>query len=412
MSEIGLLGLGTVGSGVYEIINLKRGTQLKNESLHVKRVLVRDMQKKRSYNLPTGMITDSFEDILSDPEISIVVCVMGGLEPEFTYIKQALSSGKHVVTANKEVMALHINELLDIAQEHGAHLLYEASVGGGIPVIDSIVELLKINRITRIHGILNGTTNFILTKIAKEKREFSDVLREAQSLGFAEADPSADVDGFDVMRKISILASLCFHTVVQQHSVHQRGIGNITLEDILMADFFGYTIKYIGKAVMQGDRYSVSVTPVLLRKDSVIANVNAEYNIVVVEGDIIGELCFIGKGAGKDATANAVVSDILKIKNGEIHRQHIDFHSGALSYGIEGLSNRYFVRVSIGNYDEFSAAVDLISASVEKDRLIYQGGMLFFTTEAMKSTDMKLLSTRLDSVACDIFYARLDHSLM
>jgi len=412
MTEIGLLGMGTVGSGVYEIINLRHSGLLENAPLHIKRILVRDRFKDRKVALEEGLLTEDIEEILADPEISIVVCVMGGLEPEYTYIRRALESGKHVVTANKEVMALHIRELLDIARQNGVRILFEASVGGGIPIIDSVAELLKINRISSVMGILNGTTNYILTKLTKEKRDFPDVLKEAQQLGFAEADPSADIDGFDVMRKISILASICFHTVVDEKDVHQRGIGNITLNDILMADYFGYAIKYIGKATLKDSQYSISVTPVLISKDSVIANVNAEYNVIIVEGDIIGQLCFIGKGAGKDATANSVVSDILKITSGKITNDQITFQGNVSSNGTMGILNEYYIRVSFKTYDSFSQALDLISQHIRKDRMIYQDGMLFIITERILSNEMQSLSHQLKEVADDVFYARLDSSLL
>ncbi|MCL1802798.1 MAG: homoserine dehydrogenase [Eubacteriaceae bacterium] len=412
MLKIGLLGLGVVGAGVYEIINLKKGESLASEGLEIKKILIRDLGKDRGYSIPKHMLTTDFSDILNDPEIGLIACVMGGQQFEYECIKQALMLKKHVVTANKEVLARHIDELTSLAKENGVQLLFEASVGGGIPIINSVVELLKINRIDRITGILNGTTNYILTKIAKEKMQFNDVLKEAQQLGFAEADPSADIEGFDVMRKISILASLCFQTVIKEEDVHQRGISNVRLDDLLMADYFGYAIKYIAKAARAGNSYSVTVAPVLIRKDSVIANVNAEYNIVIVDGDIIGELCFIGKGAGRDATANAVVSDILKITNESASYSHISFSSDASSIGIEGLVNEYYVRICIDSYECFSEVLDCLASSVKKDRLIYQNGMVFLTTEKILSTEMQLMCSKLKEYSEDVFYARLDDSLM
>ena len=412
MIEIGLLGLGTVGLGVYEIINLKRGIPLQDKDLHIKKILVKNLDKKRPVVPEPGMLTDTFEDIISDDEISIVVCVTGGLDPELSNIRRSLEAGKHVVTANKEIIAEHIDELIHLAQENGVNILFEASVGGGIPIINSIVETLKINRITKIQGILNGTTNFILTKIADEKRSFADILSEAQSLGLAEADPSADVDGYDVMRKISILASMSFRTLVKQEEVHLRGIGNITLDDIMMADYFGYKAKFLGQALLENSQYSVSVTPVLISKNSVIANVDAEYNIVLIEGDIIGELCFMGKGAGKDATANSVVSDILKITAGDINYSHIRFDDNLVSYGLTGIMNEYYIRVNILNYSEFEKTINLISSTVKKDRLIYQDGKIYFITEMLNAADMKILFNDLQKVSDNVFYARLENNLL
>ena len=412
MIEIGLLGLGTVGLGVYEIINLKRGIPLQDKDLHIKKILVKDLHKERPVVPEPGMLTDTFEDIINDDEISIVVCVTGGLEPELSNIRRSLEAGKHVVTANKEIIAEYIDELISLALQNEVNILFEASVGGGIPIINSIVETLKINRITKIQGILNGTTNYILTKIANEKRDFTDILSEAQQLGLAEADPSADVDGFDVMRKISILASMSFRTLVKQDEVHLRGIGNITLDDIMMADYFGYKAKFLGQALLENNQYSVSVTPVLINKNSVIANVNAEYNIVLIEGDIIGELCFIGKGAGKDATANSVVSDILKITAGDINYSHIRFDDNLVSYGLTGIKNEYYIRVNISNYLEFEKTVNLISNTVKKDKLIYQDGKIYFITEKLNSTDMKKLFNDLQQVSENVFYARLENNLL
>jgi homoserine dehydrogenase len=414
MQYLGLLGFGTVGQGVYEIINLERGVPLSKISLlHIKKILIRNLNKERKISFEPDILTlDYFNDILGDEQITTIISVMGGFEPEYSYIKAALKAGKNVVTANKEVISKCIDELLDIARENGVHLLFEASVGGGIPIIDSIVDTLRINRITRIQGILNGTTNFILTKIDQEKRSFDDVLAEAQAKGFAEADPSADVDGLDVMRKISILASLSFKTLIKEEDVHLRGIGNITLPDILMADYFGYKIKYIGQALLDKNRYSVSVTPVLVSKSSVVANVNSEYNIVLIDGDIIGQLCFMGKGAGKDATANAVVSDVLKIIAGDIHYSHLSFDENMESSGITGLTNEYYVRVTVNGNEQFSSTIDLISTAVGRDRMIVQNNNLYFITELIKSSDMKDLFDELKGTSQDVFYARLDRNLL
>ena len=415
MIQLALLGFGTVGQGVYEIINLKRGNFFRDRQegeVSIKKIMVRDTAKKRPIEAQPSLLTDDFEEILKDGEISIVVSAMGGLEPEYTYIKKALMAGKHVVTANKEVVAKHIDELFALAREHHVNFLFEASVGGGIPIIASLIETLKINRITQIQGILNGTTNFILTKIAKEQKDFGEVLRLAQEKGFAEADPTADIEGYDVLRKISILASLSFKTVIKEEDVHLRGISNITLEDVQMAQEFGYCVKYIGQALLEDDKYSVSVTPVLLKKDSVISNVNEEYNIVLIKGNIIGELCFMGKGAGKDATANAMVSDIIKIMAGDVNYDHLSFDDDVVSYGLIGIANEYYIRVTVDGYREFSKTINLVSDTVKKNRLVYSRGKIFFITEKLNSIDMKHLYESLKKVSSDVFYARLENKLL
>lgn len=413
MAEIGLLGFGTVGQGVYEIINLKRGVQVsESDKFHIKKILVRDKSRKRNLDIPDDMLTVSFEDIINDGGISIVVCVMGGEEPEYSYIKQALSAKKHVVTANKEVIASHIDELLSLAKQNGVHILFEASVGGGIPIISSLTESLKINKITKITGILNGTTNFILTKLVNERRSFADILAEAQKLGFAEADPSADIDGYDILRKISILGSIAFKTKIKENNVHLRGIGNITLDDVVMASSFGYKIKYIGQALLDGARYSVSVTPVMIHTNSVVANVDAEYNVVLIKGNIIGELCFIGRGAGKDATANAVVSDIIKIYHSDVDYSHISFDSDVDSYGLEGITNEYYIRANAADYKEFSRIINSIGETVKKNKITYKNNKLYFITERIFASDMKNLYNHLKKISSDVFYARLDNDLL
>ena len=412
MFKLALLGLGTVGAGVYEIINNKKGNFFMNSDVRIDKILVRDKTKKRNVSVDETLLTDNFEDILNSEEVKIVISVMGGLEPELTYIKRSLSAGKNVVTANKEIIAKHIDELMALAKENGVNILFEASVGGGIPIINSLLETIKINKISKIQGILNGTTNYILTKIQKEKMDFDKVLKIAQDIGFAEADPTADVEGFDVLRKISILASLSFKTVVREEDVHRRGISNVTLSDILMAKEYGYIVKYLGQALLENDGYSVSVTPVLIKKASVISNVNEEYNIVLINGNIIGELCFMGKGAGKDATANAVVSDIINIINGDVNYSHVNFDADVHSSGLEGIRNRYYIRASVENYEEFSDTLDLVMDTVKKSSLKYAQDKVFFITEELNSIDMKALYEKLQKASKNVFYARLEDNLL
>ncbi|MBR6801610.1 MAG: homoserine dehydrogenase [Eubacteriaceae bacterium] len=414
MKQIALLGFGTVGLGVYEIINQHRGLYFagKETPAAIKWILVRDKNKRRAVNPTDCVLTDDFEDIINDDSVDIIISAMGGMEPEYTYIKKSLERGKHVVTANKEVICAHIAELTDLANKNNVKLYYEGAVGGGIPIISSIVETLKINKITKIQGILNGTTNFILTKMTKEMRDFDEVLKVAQDLGFAEADPTADIEGYDVMRKICILASLAFHTHAKTEDVHLRGISNITLDDVKMADTMGYDFKYIGQALLKDDKYSISVTPVLLPKDSVMCNVNQEYNVILLYGDIIGELCFMGKGAGKDATANAVVSDTIKALNEEDSGNHINFAETANSYGLSGIKNEYYIRASVKNYDQFEKVIDLASGAIKKNNLTYTNSKVFFTTELIRSSDMLSLYEQLRECADDVFYARMEHSLL
>ncbi len=411
-NNIALLGFGTVGMGVYEILTAFRATDEDTEPISVKKILVRDVSKKRKIKIDKTLLTDDFTDVLNDDTINAVVCVMGGLEPEYTYIKQLLKVGKHVITANKEVIAPHIDELLSLARNNGVNLLFEASVGGGIPIISSMSDILRINKINKIQGILNGTTNFILTKITKEKRNFDDILREAQELGFAEADPSADVDGYDMSRKICILSSIAFRTVVMQEDVHLRGIGNITLTDIQMASEFGYNIKYIAQGILTDNGYSVSVTPVLLKNDQVLSHVNEEYNIILVEGDIIGKLCFMGKGAGKNATADAVVSDLMKALKNEKTYDNLYFNASLYSAGLDGIFNEYFIRVNINDHFEMTKTLNAINKVINKNKMFYIDGKLFLLTESIKSYEMKQLFEKLKTISTDVFYARIENNLL
>ena len=412
MIHLALLGLGTVGQGVYEIVNSVKDTSFRGKSIAIKKILERDTNKLTLLGVPSEQIAGSIDDIVHDPDISVVISVLGGMEPEYTFIKEALSNGKHVVTSNKAIVSSHLEELLSLAIANDVTILFEASVGGGIPIISSLIETLKINEISSIHGILNGTTNYILTRMKNEQRSFAEVLKEAQRLGFAEANPSADIDGYDIMRKICILASIAFKTPVKEEDVHLRTLSNVLLEDLQMAAYYGYELKYIGKAVMENGTYTISVTPTLIPKTSVISNVNEEYNIIVIDGSIIGELCFMGKGAGKDATANAVVSDVLKVINSDIANDDIQLDSKAVSSGLEGIENEYYIRICVDDYKEFSKAVNLIAEIVKRNKLVYSYGKLFVLTEKIPAQTMKTLYEKLQRVAQNVFYARLENNLL
>ncbi len=412
MIHLALLGLGTVGQGVYEIVNSVKDTSFRGKSIAIKKILERDTNKLTLLGVPSEQIAGSIGDIVHDPDISVVISVLGGMEPEYTFIKEALSNGKHVVTSNKAIVSSHLEELLSLAIANDVTILFEASVGGGIPIISSLIETLKINEISSIHGILNGTTNYILTRMKNEKRSFEEVLKEAQRLGFAEANPSADIDGYDIMRKICILASIAFKTPVKEEDVHLRTLSNVLLDDLQMATYYGYELKYIGKAVMENGTYTISVTPTLIPKTSVISNVNEEYNIIVIDGSIIGELCFMGKGAGKDATANAVVSDVLKVINSDIANDDIQLDSKAVSSGLEGIYNEYYIRICVDDYKEFSKAVNLIAEIVKRNKLVYSYGKLFVLTEKIPAQTMKTLYEKLQRVAQNVFYARLENNLL
>ncbi|WP_203339265.1 homoserine dehydrogenase [Planococcus beijingensis] len=311
--SIGLLGLGTVGSGVAKII------QQHQQDLHhklgaqvsVKKVLVRDTNKDRLSSLDPSVFTTDIEDILNDSSLDIIVEVMGGIDGAKSAIEQALKNGKQVVTANKDVMAEYGHDLLKLADAEKCDLFYEASVAGGVPIIRTLEDGLASDRISSLMGIVNGTTNFIMTKMKKENMTYDDALAEATALGYAEADPSADVDGIDAARKMVILSSLAFSTEVHLDDVLVRGMKEIRDGDLELANKFGYTMKMVGSSTKDEDGIEVSVEPIFLANSHPLASVNNEFNAVYIYGDAVGETMLYGPGAGSLPTATSVVSDII-----------------------------------------------------------------------------------------------------
>nr|WP_251549752.1 homoserine dehydrogenase [Neobacillus muris] len=313
--SIGLLGMGTVGSGVVQIIKRNQDKLMHQVGCPVviKKILVRDLNKLRPISLETESLTDNADEILFDEEIDVIIEVMGGVEDTKDYLITALRQGKHVVTANKDLMALHGSELLTVASEYGCDLFYEASVAGGIPILRSLVDGLASDRITQMMGIVNGTTNYILTKMTNEGRSYEEVLKEAQELGFAESDPTADVEGLDAARKMAILATLGFSMHIDLEDVLVTGISNVSEEDINYGKQLDYTMKLIGYAHRDGDKVEVSVAPTFLSNSHPLASVQNEYNAVYVYGEAVGETMFYGPGAGSLPTATSVVSDLAAV---------------------------------------------------------------------------------------------------
>ena len=309
-----LLGAGTVGGGVYKLVE-RRAAEMPDkvgDELKITKVLVKNLQKKRE-GIPSEVLTDDWEGIIHDPEISIVIELMGGVEPARTYILQALEAGKNVVTANKDLLAEHGQELMEAAERNHCDLCFEAAVGGGIPIIRPLKECLAGNEITEVMGIVNGTTNYILTKMTQEGWDFDDALKEAQRLGFAEADPTADVEGLDAGRKMAILASIAFHSRVTFKDVDVKGITKITAKDIQYAKEFGYTLKLLGVARNEEGKMEVGVSPMMIPSTHPLANVNDSFNAVFVHGDAVDDAMFQGRGAGEFPTASAVVGDLISV---------------------------------------------------------------------------------------------------
>ncbi|PTE29264.1 homoserine dehydrogenase [Staphylococcus equorum] len=313
--NVALLGLGTVGSGVVKIIeeNREQIKETMNKDINIRHILVRDKSRSRPINVSKYHLTEDIDEILKDDSIDIVVEVMGGIEPTVDWLKSALSEKKHVITANKDLLAVHLNVLEELAQKNDVALKYEASVAGGIPIVNAINNGLNANNISKFMGILNGTSNFILSKMTQEETAFKDALDEAQRLGFAEADPTDDVEGIDAARKVVITSYLSFNQVINLADVDRHGISDVELSDIKVADELGYKIKLIGKGTYENSQVQASVAPTLINKAHQLASVEDEFNAIYVIGDAVGETMFYGKGAGSLATGSAVVSDLLNV---------------------------------------------------------------------------------------------------
>lgn len=313
--SIGLLGLGTVGSGVVQIIENHQEKLMHQIGcpVRIKKILVKDLSKERGIAISPQLLTTEPGEIIDNPNIDIIVEVMGGVEETRKHLLKALTNKKHVVTANKDLMAIHGSELLSTAASNGCDFYFEASVAGGIPILRSLVDGLSSDHITKMMGIVNGTTNFILTKMSQQGSAYDEVLKEAQELGYAEADPTADVEGLDAARKMVILATLGFSMKIDLEDVKVHGITRITEEDLQYAKQLGYTMKLIGMAQLEDDKVEVSVQPTLLVNSHPLAAVNNEYNAVYVYGEAVGETMFYGPGAGSLPTATSIVSDLVVV---------------------------------------------------------------------------------------------------
>ncbi len=350
MINIGLLGLGTVGSGVVDIIN-KRKEELKaitGKEIRVKKVLVRDKEKKRDVSLGHEALVDDFNQILMDEEIQIIVEVTGDVENSYNYIIEGLNAGKHIVTANKAVVSKYFEEFSALAEEKGLGFLYEASVGGGIPVLKPLKEQLALNELSEVQGILNGTCNYILTRMVNEGKNYDEVLRNAQELGYAEADPTADVEGFDTMRKLRILATMSLRGKVEEEDILLQGISSITSFDIDLIKKMNSTVKLIAEAKSYKNGYYAIVQPTIVKNTNYFANVNMAYNSIAFKGDNVGELKFYGSGAGKLTTANAVLSDCIDIVMDTYNKRSPLGENKLKNYNGE-INGHYYLRVSDTN---------------------------------------------------------------
>ena len=349
---IGLLGLGTVGSRVAQVLTTKADSLAEQAGLGLtlKKVLVRDVKKRRSAKLSPAILTNHPEEVLSHPEVDIVIELIGGEHPATEHIKQALSHGKHIVTANKEVIAKHGHQLLSLASKYDADLRYEASVGSGIPVVSPFRQDLAANRISTLHAILNGTTNYILTQMAQEGLDFAATLKQAQKLGYAEANPANDIEGTDAAYKLVILSNLAFRTKFTPRHVHREGISNIAARDFLYAREFGYVIKLLAIAKRDDDKVEMRVHPVFVPRDSLLAKVDGVYNAVEVETDLAGKLVLYGEGAGALSACSAVMADVLaiakNISRGVNNVPELRLNERVTVRPMSELKTRYYLRLN------------------------------------------------------------------
>lgn len=352
--KIGLLGLGTVGMGVYKLIQRRADVMEKTvgAELEIRKILVHNINKKRE-GIDASLLTDDWHQIVEDEDIQIVVEVMGGMEPAKTIIMEALKAGKNVVSANKDLIAQEGRDLLDTAHENKRDFLFEAAVAGGIPIIRPLKQCLAGNDITDVIGIVNGTTNYILTKMTEDGMEFADALKKAQELGYAEADPTADVEGLDAARKVAIMASIAFHSRVVPSDVYTQGITKITARDIAYAKEFDSVIKLLGVACNTEDGIEVGVCPMMIHKDHPLASVRESFNAVFVHGDALDDAMFYGRGAGEMPTASAVVGDVIDVardlKYGCTGRISCTCYKELPVKKWGDVKNKFFIRMQVKN---------------------------------------------------------------
>lgn len=361
--KIGLIGLGTVGSGVYKSLQ-------DFDEVEIVKIAVRNINKPRSVDVPKNMLTDNPYEVVNHPEIDVVVELMGGVEPAWSYIETALKNKKHIVTANKELLAKKGEELFNLSEENNCVVLYEAAIAGGIPIIMPIKTILAGNRINKIQAILNGTTNYILTKMDTDNASYEDVLKEAQTLGYAETDPTGDVEGFDAAYKITTLATIAFNSRIKFENVYREGITKVRAEDMKIANELGYKIKLIASATIdENNNADVRVHPMLVPKNTLLAHTNYVTNAVEMSGHPIGKIVLSGPGAGEFPTASSVVGDILAIAREFgttdylLPMMRCHHHSTANPVDINDTFNKYYLSIKAPNAIGVIAKIGTICAN-------------------------------------------------
>lgn len=366
---IGMLGMGVVGSGLARVLRDRALDLAANVGgpLVIEAIAVRDADKRRDDDLPLHLVTTDVEAVLNNPDVDIVVEVIGGVDEALGYVLRAIRGGKHVVTANKDLMARHGPEILDLAREAGVSLLFEASVGAGTPMV-ALTTSLVANRVGAIRGILNGTTNYILTKMEREGASLGAALSEAQRLGYAEADPTSDVEGTDAARKLAILSSLAWGARVRDTDVYCEGITRLRARDFECASRLGYTIKLLALAHEDRGALRLRVHPALVRKGTALASVDGVLNAVEIEGDLAGPVLLQGAGAGPESTASALVADIVEVSRGIVGgrtcRTPVSLDHDVAIQSMDGLESKYFLRLLVEDEDQIEAGVTAVLRDV------------------------------------------------
>ncbi|MFK8111429.1 MAG: homoserine dehydrogenase [Rubripirellula sp.] len=373
-TNVAIVGLGTVGAGVAKLL-LDQGDRTSRHAgrtLWLKKAVVRDLTKPRDVDLPAGILTESLEDVINDPEITVVAQLIGGLEPARTVMLQLMESGKDIVTANKALLAEHGAELFTRARELGRSIAFEAAVAGGIPIIANISQCLSANQILSLEGILNGTSNFIVTQMDENGSSYEDVVRKAQELGYAEADPAMDVDGTDAAQKLAILAHLAFGATVDWNDIPRVGIDGLDPDDLKYAKKLGYRIKLLGVATLAQDGLELSVSPTLVRIGTPLAEVRDAFNAIRVIGDAVGPVFYHGLGAGQMPTASAVVADLIDTAVGrtKLTFQTLEYFSidqppRVKLRDADTLVGRNYFRLSVSNHPGTLAAIAAVLAEHE-----------------------------------------------
>lgn len=392
MAKIAVLGFGTVGGGVARVLEEDRAAIAARlgEEISLKRILVRHFRESPWRD----RMTDRLEDITEDPEIAVAVEVIGGVDAAYDYTRRCLMSGKHVVTANKQLVAEKGAELLALAKKRGVNYLFEASVGGGIPVLHPLTQCMAANRIDEVYGILNGTTNYILTRMVRAGTTFADALKEAQEKGYAEADPTADVEGVDAGRKICILADLAFGCQVDPADVPMEGISRLSLRDVKIAQRAGYRVKLLGRAVRLPGGRTAYVAPHLIPEEQPLASVDDVFNAVVVRGNATGEVMFYGQGAGELPTASACVADVMEALQSSPRREEIGWEADPAGFeDPQALRSRYYFRIG-GSLSAAAAAFGQVEILSE------DGGETAFLTDCISGAEAGKQAEGLRVLAC------------